>query len=91
MSKKAHELTFQHHIEDFFIREHQYGMLEQTTSQTPSILSLKTISGHSSKQPRLTRSKSSRMTTALMRGTRYSAPCAKNWSTHHYGYSSATG
>ena len=30
MSKKAPELTFQQHIEDFFIREHKYGILEQT-------------------------------------------------------------
>jgi len=30
MSKKAPELTFQQHIADFFVREHKYGVLEQT-------------------------------------------------------------
>lgn len=28
--KKAPELTFQQHIADFLVREHKYGMLEQT-------------------------------------------------------------
>jgi type I restriction enzyme R subunit len=30
MPKKAPELTFQQHIADFLIREHKYGVLEQT-------------------------------------------------------------
>src|SRR5476651_1979208 len=28
--KKAPELTFQKHIADYFVREHKYGVLEQT-------------------------------------------------------------
>ena len=28
--KKAPELTFQQHIADFLVREHKYGVLEQT-------------------------------------------------------------
>ena len=30
MKKKAPELTFQQHIADFLVREHKYGVLEQT-------------------------------------------------------------
>jgi hypothetical protein len=77
--KKPPELTFQEHVADVLARQHEYGVLEQSDITDHEHFIAEDQLWAFLTPHRATRSASSRTTTERTRGTKCSAPCAKNW------------
>ena len=87
--KKTPELAFQQHIADYLVREHKYGVLEQSDiTDTEHFIAEDQLWAFLKASQ--TRQRNWWMITARMPGRKYSRCCARNWRTRRCGCFSAT-
>ena len=86
LRRRPPELTFQQHIADFLVREHSYGVLEQSDiTDTEHCIAEDQLWAFLKATQADTAQEARRTTTAPTRGTKSSGRCARNWSARRCG------